>query len=163
MVHDHEEPPAAPAGSINGAAPGPRSRHAAGSCGPGPDPGPGSRAPPPRLSFYLDGAHTEESMATCADWFADAVAKPSDGPGAGCGGNGSPAADGQAGATGGSAGGAACPDVQRVLLFNCMPVRPVRLAALWLASHFRETPVGTAGGLYIIRLGCWSSCMMRSV
>ena len=25
-----------------------------------------------RLTYYLDGAHTPESMATCAHWFADA-------------------------------------------------------------------------------------------
>ncbi len=33
------------------------------------------RTPPPgggsgRLSFFIDGAHTPESMVTCAEWFA---------------------------------------------------------------------------------------------
>lgn len=35
-----------------------------------------SRSPPPplsRLSFFIDGAHTPESMVTCAEWFASAV------------------------------------------------------------------------------------------
>ncbi len=30
--------------------------------------------PSSRLTFFLDGAHTAESMATCGRWFADAVA-----------------------------------------------------------------------------------------
>jgi folylpolyglutamate synthase len=50
----------------------------------------------PRLSFYLDGAHTAESMAACAHWFADAA-------------HAVPAAPGI--------------NTQRVLLFNCMQVR----------------------------------------
>lgn len=55
---------------------------------------------PSRLSLYLDGAHTEESMATCAAWFADAVARA-----------GQPQRP----------NGAAL-ETQRVLLFNCMQV-----------------------------------------
>lgn len=27
-----------------------------------------------QLSFYLDGAHTRESMSACGDWFADTLA-----------------------------------------------------------------------------------------
>jgi folylpolyglutamate synthase len=46
------------------------------------------------LTFYLDGAHTQESMATCAQWFADAV-------------NASAHVRGTP---------------QRILLFNCMQV-----------------------------------------
>lgn len=127
VVHDHAacaESPAPPADS-NGTAHAPCNSHAADSCGPSPDPNPSSNAPLPRLSFYLDGAHTEESMATCADWFADAVAGPSGDMSAGCRSGGIPAVNGKAGAPGGGAGGAECPEVQRVLLFNCMPVRPV--------------------------------------
>lgn len=60
---------------------------------------------PVRLTFYLDGAHTEESMATCATWFADTVS------GAEQAGQGASAPDGSA------------PETQRVLLFNCMQVR----------------------------------------
>ena len=50
-------------------------------------------ADPPRVSYYLDGAHTPESMATCAHWFASAC-QPAQPSGA----------------------------VQRVLIFNCMQV-----------------------------------------
>lgn len=60
----------------------------------------------PRLSFYLDGAHTAESMATCAHWFADAVGGPQQ-----------PAA--AAGSAQAQPGGLV---TQRVLLFNCMQV-----------------------------------------
>ena len=35
----------------------------------------------PRLTFFLDGAHTAESMATCGRWFADAVAEVPEKPG----------------------------------------------------------------------------------
>ena len=136
VVHDHEaraERPAPPAHS-DGAAHAPCHSHAASSRGPSPDPNPSSNAPPPRLSFYLDGAHTEESMATCADWFADAVAGPSADASTGCHSGGIPAVHGRAGAGSGGAGGAECPEVQRVLLFNCMPVRPVRLGANWAAN-----------------------------
>jgi len=73
---------------------------------------------PSRLSFYLDGAHTEESMATCATWFADAI-----GP--------------TQGQTAAPTNGAAL-ETQRVLLFNCMQVRwtPSRnLAICRLHSH----------------------------
>ena len=50
-------------------------------------------ADPPRVSYYLDGAHTPESMATCAHWFASAC-QPAQPSGA----------------------------VERVLIFNCMQV-----------------------------------------
>ena len=49
-----------------------------------------------QLSYFLDGAHTPESMATCAEWFAGVSAE---------------AAARQPGA-----------DVQRVLVFNCKQV-----------------------------------------
>ncbi len=32
--------------------------------------------PESRLSFYIDGAHTPESMETCAEWFADQATLP---------------------------------------------------------------------------------------
>ena len=65
--------------------------------------------PNPGLTFFLDGAHTVESMATCAAWFADASAAAARGP---------------------PADAAPPPRVHRVLLFNCMEV-----SALAFASH----------------------------
>lgn len=50
----------------------------------------------PRLSFYLDGAHTAESMASCAQWFSEAAGQ----------------------AAGVAASGRLI--TKRVLLFNCM-------------------------------------------
>ena len=74
---------------------------------------------PSRLCFYLDGAHTEESMATCATWFADAIA--ADPPT-----HALPARLPGAAAVGGSscngAAGAGQQETQRLLLFNCMQV-----------------------------------------
>lgn len=79
-------------------------------------PAPSARLP--RLSFFLDGAHTAESMATCAHWFADATAAEEEATAAGAGAS-SGAGDGAAAAV---AAGADRPVVQRVLLFNCMQV-----------------------------------------
>lgn len=87
-------------------------------------------APASRLSFYLDGAHTAESMVTCAHWFADAVGQP---PAAAAAGE---AAAGAAAAAAAVANGMSQQQqqaaqqrqggglvTQRVLLFNCMQVR----------------------------------------
>lgn len=63
---------------------------------------------PIRLTFYLDGAHTEESMATCGTWFADTVAASD-----------SPAEQASATAPFPSS---TTTETQRVLLFNCMQV-----------------------------------------
>lgn len=72
--------------------------------------GPGQRLP--RLSFFLDGAHTAESMATCAHWFADASQPPAAGTSAaGVGAAGRPDTQLQQGLV-----------TQRILLFNCMQV-----------------------------------------
>ncbi|KIZ04965.1 folylpolyglutamate synthase [Monoraphidium neglectum] len=88
-----------------------------------------------RLTFYLDGAHTPESMAACAEWFADAS-----GPD-----GGSQQQHASAGATvsssgsGGSSGGSGGqqhkqgPLPQSVLMFNCMKERDP--AALLPALH----------------------------
>lgn len=62
------------------------------------------------LTFYLDGAHTPESMTTCAQWFADSSSSTQHATAAS---NDSRAA---ASATGDS-------DVQRILIFNCMEER----------------------------------------
>ncbi len=58
-----------------------------------------------RLTFYLDGAHTEESMATCGTWFADTAGS---------------AAGQFSDCT--SVKGDAGTETQRILLFNCMQV-----------------------------------------
>lgn len=63
----------------------------------------------PRLTFYLDGAHTPESMATCAHWFADAVAADTSSLAASPGERGSQLAEE--------------PPAQRLVLFNCMQAR----------------------------------------
>jgi hypothetical protein len=59
-----------------------------------------------RLSFYVDGAHTAESLLACAEWFADS-ASPIEGETV-----------------------EEVEHTQRVLLFNCMQVRIV-CAAGW--------------------------------
>ena len=75
---------------------------------------------PVRLTFYLDGAHTEESMATCGTWFADTVATPN-------------TATGQPSASA-SVPSCTTTETQRVLLFNCMQVR-WGMSALMPAHH----------------------------
>lgn len=73
----------------------------------------------PRLSFFLDGAHTAESMETCAHWFADAIGQQ---PAAGA------AVPVAAAAVAGDTAqqppqqGSGGLVTQRVLLFNCMQV-----------------------------------------
>ena len=61
-----------------------------------------------RLTFYLDGAHTEESMATCGTWFADTTVTAG-------------SAAGQS-SDSASVKGNADTETQRILLFNCMQV-----------------------------------------
>ncbi len=77
--------------------------------------GAGAAAASPRVSYFLDGAHTPESMATCADWFAGA-----------CG-----AAEAQGPNPRSSPGDI---DVQRVLVFNCMQVGTVFAGTLLITS-----------------------------
>lgn len=55
------------------------------------------------VSYFLDGAHTAESMLTCARWFADAAGD-------------------QAASAAAPANGAAASETQRVLVFNCTQV-----------------------------------------
>lgn len=71
-----------------------------------------------RLTFFLDGAHTAESMATCAHWFADASAAAAAAAGAA-----RAAAAPDAGQNGSRHRDAAATDVRRVLLFNCLEER----------------------------------------
>lgn len=62
------------------------------------------------LTFYFDGAHTPESMTTCAQWFADSVT--------------SEAQDGTLSESpGASSPSPSNSEVQRVLIFNCMEER----------------------------------------
>ena len=61
----------------------------------------------PKLTFYLDGAHTPESMATCASWFADEVLPAAASRGPPSSATEQPAFE----------------QPERVLLFNCMHVR----------------------------------------
>ncbi len=100
---------------------------AAGSGGPVPRPANpkpcDGHAAPSRLSFYLDGAHTEESMATCGTWFADAVVAAREDPGP------QPAPDRAPRSGLGQPGGAGGGEVQHVLLFNCMPASPLPYTA----------------------------------
>ncbi len=75
---------------------------------------------PVRLTFYLDGAHTEESMATCGTWFADTVAASGSSEGVSSDNTRAP--------------GSNPTETQRVLLFNCMQVR-TSISALLGAHH----------------------------
>lgn len=68
----------------------------------------------PGTTFFLDGAHTPESMATCAEWFAEAS---------------------QLQQHSAEAGGQARVPPQRILLFNCMKVRQKQHLVLWRARR----------------------------
>ncbi|KAJ9524029.1 hypothetical protein QJQ45_022482 [Haematococcus lacustris] len=63
-----------------------------------------------RLSLFIDGAHTPESMVTCADWFAAASATSPETPAHTAGSAHPPTPD-------------PAVEVERVLLFNCMKER----------------------------------------
>ena len=91
------------------------------------------------LSFYLDGAHTPESMETCAHWFASEVKA------------------GGVGATGAAAAGNVAPattttpttsDV-RLLLFNCMHERDPRRLLTPLTDTLRARGAPLAGALFV--------------
>ncbi|KAK9909332.1 hypothetical protein WJX75_000680 [Coccomyxa subellipsoidea] len=93
---------------------------------------------PSRLSFFLDGAHTEESMATCATWFADSVGTP-------------------AAATNGAA-----VETQRVLLFNCMQEREPQRLLRPLSEVLRERGVPVHQALFVPADSSYSSLGPRS-
>lgn len=114
--------------------------------------------PPSSLSFYLDGAHTPESSATCASWFAEAVqaaaaaAAAADGAGAGGGGGG-----GASGLPSSSSLSTSLPPPSppppekelRLLLFNCMHERePARLLAP-LADTLAAKGFPLAGAVFV--------------
>ncbi|EFN52135.1 hypothetical protein CHLNCDRAFT_7888, partial [Chlorella variabilis] len=99
--------------------------------------GPGQRLP--RLSFFLDGAHTAESMATCAHWFADASQPPAAGTSAaGVGAAGRPDTQLQQGLV-----------TQRILLFNCMQERDPQNLLQPLAQALTERQVSIHHALFV--------------
>lgn len=71
--------------------------------------------PASRLSFFIDGAHTPESMASCGQWFAEAATSADQAPP-------QPQSNGHAPAQ--DTGGSHAPELQRILLFHCMKVSP---------------------------------------
>ena len=86
---------------------------------------------PSTLSFYLDGAHTPESMETCAHWFASE-----------CGNGGK------------EGGGAAAPPASpsselRLLLFNCMHERDPRRLLTPLTETLRARGAPLEGALFV--------------
>ncbi|GAB4823124.1 hypothetical protein N2152v2_010170 [Parachlorella kessleri] len=105
----------------------------------------------PRLSFYLDGAHTAESMATCAHWFADEVGREAEEEGASTGEEGSAAAGALGVAPGATVGSPALGGVvvQRVLLFNCMQEREPHSLLQPLAQTLAERRVGFHHALFV--------------
>ena len=90
--------------------------------------GRGADAPGGGLSFYLDGAHTPESAATCAHWFAEAAA-------------GAPP-------PGGAAPPSSSSDV-RLLLFNCTHEREPRRLLAPLAETLAARGAPLAGALFV--------------
>jgi len=91
-----------------------------------------------RLTFYLDGAHTPESMASCAQWFAEEAAEEESGGGIGRAGAKPPPAAAAAAAA------AAPGKTLRFLFFNCtrerapaalLPALVAGLAARGAAPH----------------------------
>lgn len=85
------------------------------------------------LVFYLDGAHTPESMDTCGEWFADACSSGTAAT--------SPHATGS-----GSCDSAASASTRNVLVFNCMAERDpaVLLPALRAALRRRGVRIDAA-------------------
>jgi folylpolyglutamate synthase len=131
-----------------------------------------------RLTFYLDGAHTPESMAAAANWFADAAvadgfagagAAPSSRqqqqqPAAAGGPPGPPRPpawgggphDSSSGAPfsassgdGGIPGGASGGGAYNVLMFNCMKERDPAALLPALAGSLRARGLGVAGALFV--------------
>lgn len=74
------------------------------------------------LSFYIDGAHTPESMVTCAAWFASEVMGGEEEEGASAP-SPSPSALLTSSMPLVASASASPPEVRRILLFNCMKER----------------------------------------
>jgi len=84
-----------------------------------------------RLSFFLDGAHTEESMVTCADWFADTSSSSSFEK------KDNTISDDDEG------------ELQRVLLFNCTPDRDPQKLLKPLAENLAARGVFPHHALFV--------------
>jgi len=65
-----------------------------------------------RLTFYLDGAHTDDSVQSCATWFVEATRRADE------------------------ADSLAAAPAQRYLFFNCMEVTPARVCDWWVDVVF---------------------------
>lgn len=89
-----------------------------------------------RLTFFLDGAHTPESMATSAEWFAGAAA---------CG----PGLPGMS------------PEIQRVLLFHCMQVGMLALLTVvcLVDTAGAKHTVGFIGGPFLWGVSWLGLCL----
>ncbi|KAJ4883398.1 Folylpolyglutamate synthase [Raphanus sativus] len=79
------------------------------------------------LVFYLDGAHSPESMEVCAKWFSDAVKGDNQSE------SSKHLVNGSSGSSHGKSSGEE--NCQQILLFNCMSVRDPNL----LLPHLRNT------------------------
>jgi hypothetical protein len=123
-----------------------------------------------RLTFYLDGAHTPESMAAAAHWFADAAAADADAGGGGGGGGAAASSSGVAAAAaaaaaaapqrgsapvqswaalqggGGGSGGAAS---HNVLMFNCMKERDPGALLPALAGSLAQRGLGMGAAVFV--------------
>ncbi|KAK9817171.1 hypothetical protein WJX72_010631 [[Myrmecia] bisecta] len=85
---------------------------------------------PSRLTFFLDGAHTPESMVTCGEWFA-ATAGPA----------------GRALHNGTGTAGPAL--LQRVLLFHCMQERSPQLLFSRLVTTLKDNGTGMHHAVFV--------------
>lgn len=86
-----------------------------------------------RLIFYLDGAHTPESMATCAEWFASEMQQ-------------------RAGPTYSSRG-------QSLLLFNCMRERDPAVLLPELAAALHGSGVHLRSAVFAPALSVYGSIL----
>lgn len=82
----------------------------------------------PSLTFFLDGAHTPESMKVCADWFAAAS---------------------QRAATSAAPSSSAPHETERVLLFNCMPERSPKVLLSALRAQLAARGVALDGAVFV--------------
>ncbi|PRW33995.1 folylpolyglutamate synthase isoform X1 [Chlorella sorokiniana] len=150
IIHDIVEPAAAAAVEAAEADAG-QSGEAASAASEQQQGQPQQLQPQPRLSFFLDGAHTAESMETCANWFADAIGQQPTAAAAASapaapGGTGQQQAAAPAVQPQGSSGGLV---TQRVLLFNCMQERDPQKLLAPLAATLAERQVSVQHALFV--------------
>eukprot|EP00877_Chromochloris_zofingiensis_P004091 jgi/Chrzof1/13683/Cz08g08020.t1 len=100
------------------------------------------------LTFYLDGAHTPESMITCADWFSEVVQPPS-------GADSSDTSNTSVQQVETTAHNTPEPlsttnvDCQRVLLFNCMKERDASTLLHQLQSSMLQRGVHAQHAVFV--------------